>query len=130
MTEKFDILSCSEQEMAEYLTKAGQPTYRAKQVYKWLHCGVGFDEMTNLPKALREYLKENAVIRTPSVEEKFVSKDGTVKYLLRLLDGELNYIVVRVDLGSDNGFGVLYFSLYHTYRTESKGCKVEVFRSC
>ncbi len=96
MTEKFDILSCSEQELTEYLTKAGQPTYRAKQVYKWLHSGVGFDEMTNLPKALREYLKENAVIRTPSVEEKYVSKDGTVKYLLRLLDGELIEAVFMV----------------------------------
>lgn len=96
MTEKFDILSCSMQELTEYLSNAGHPAYRAKQLFKWLHCGAQFDEMTNLPKALREQLKENAIIRTPSVEEKFTSKDGTVKYLLRLFDGELIEAVFMV----------------------------------
>ncbi len=89
MTEKFDILSCTEAELSEYLVSMSQPSYRAKQLFKWLHSGCGFDEMSNLPKQLREHLKENVIIKTPVVEKKFVSKDGTVKYLLKLFDGEL-----------------------------------------
>lgn len=89
MTEKLDILSCDEGELEGYFKQISQPSYRAKQVFKWLHSGCGFDEMSNLPKQLREYLKENAIIKTPDVEKKFVSKDGTVKYLLKLFDGEL-----------------------------------------
>ncbi|MBR6644795.1 MAG: 23S rRNA (adenine(2503)-C(2))-methyltransferase RlmN [Clostridia bacterium] len=89
MAELFDILSCSKAEIEQYLTSVGEPKYRAKQIFTWLHSGKSFDEMTNVPKSLREQLKENAIIRAPEIEEKYVSRDGTVKYLLRLFDGEL-----------------------------------------
>ncbi len=89
MAELFDILSCSKAEIEQYLTSVGEPKYRAKQIFTWLHSGKSFDEMTNVPKSLREHLKENAIIRAPEIEEKYVSRDGTVKYLLRLFDGEL-----------------------------------------
>ena len=89
MAELFDILSCSKAEIEQYLTCVGEPKYRAKQIFTWLHSGKSFDEMTNVPKSLREHLKENAIIRAPEIEEKYVSRDGTVKYLLRLFDGEL-----------------------------------------
>ncbi len=89
MSELFDILSCDQKEIEQYLTSVGEPRYRAGQIFTWLHSGKTFDEMTNVPKSLREHLKEHAIIKTPEIEEKFVSRDGTVKYLLRLFDGEL-----------------------------------------
>ena len=59
------------------------------QVFRWLHRGVeSFDGMTDLPKSLRERLKEACVLTAPQVERKQVSKlDGTIKYLWRLGDG-------------------------------------------
>ena len=68
---------------------AGQPAFRAKQVYTWLHRGVrSFDEMTDLPKALRETLAENWLLTVPEPVRRQESKlDGTVKYLWRLHDG-------------------------------------------
>ncbi len=89
MAELFDILSCNISELEEYLISINEPKYRAKQLFSWLHSGKTFDEMTNIPKKLREYLKENTLVRIPEIEEKYISCDGTVKYLLRLCDGEL-----------------------------------------
>lgn len=69
----------------------GQPSFRAKQIFTWLHkFGVdSFDEMSNLPKAMREKLAEDYYISSCKIEKKLVSKkDGTVKYLFSLCDGE------------------------------------------
>ncbi len=76
-------------ELTEALKNLGEPAFRAKQVYTWLHCGArSFDEMTNLSKALREKLAENYTITVPIVARKQVSKkDGTMKYLWELSDG-------------------------------------------
>jgi len=77
------------EEMTAFLKDLGEPAFRAKQVFQWLHRGVtSFDEMTNLSKALREKLSESCFITAPVVERKQVSKlDGTIKYLWRLRDG-------------------------------------------
>ena len=77
------------EELEAYFKELGQPKFRAMQVFRWLHQGVeSFDEMTNLPKALREKLKTDCVLTVPRVERKQVSKfDGTIKYLWRLGDG-------------------------------------------
>ena len=66
-----------------------QPAFRAKQVYTWLHKGVrSYEEMTNLPKALRDALAEQYPLRIPQVVRKQESqKDGTIKYLWQLSDG-------------------------------------------
>ena len=84
-----DIKSMTLEQQGEFLKGLGQPAFRAKQVFSWLHKGVtSFDEMTNLPKDLREQLSQTCVISHPTVERKQVSKeDGTIKYLWRLLDG-------------------------------------------
>ena len=65
-----------------------QPAFRARQIYTWLHRGVrSFDEMTDLPKALREKLAENWLLTVPEPVRRQESKlDGTVKYLWRLHD--------------------------------------------
>ena len=76
-------------EMQALFKELGQPAFRAKQVYTWLHKGVrGYGEMTNLPKALRETLEEKYPLHIPQVVRKQASqKDGTIKYLWQLSDG-------------------------------------------
>ena len=73
-------------ELAEILKALGQPAFRAKQVYSWLHRGVrSYEEMTNLPQALRAALAEKYPILPPKVLRKQESqKDGTIKYLWQL----------------------------------------------
>ena len=84
-----DLKSMTMEEMMEYLKELGQPAFRAKQIFQWVHRGVtSFDEMTNISKALRARLQEECYITVPVVERKQVSAlDGTIKYLWRLGDG-------------------------------------------
>ena len=83
-----DIKSMTRAELAQELSGLGEPAFRAKQVFSWLHRGVRFEDMTNLPKALRERLASQYALHIPEVARKQVSaKDGTVKYLWRLRDG-------------------------------------------
>ena len=87
---KIDIRSMNIAQLTELLTELGQPKFRAAQLFKWLQSGVEtFDEMTNIPKNLREALAEKCYIANVEIERKFVSLiDGTVKYVYRLFDGE------------------------------------------
>lgn len=84
-----DIKSMTPEELAAWLKELGEPAFRAKQIFKWLYRGVAsFDEMTDLSKALRQKLKEEALLTPPTVARKQVSQeDGTIKYLWRLADG-------------------------------------------
>jgi 23S rRNA (adenine2503-C2)-methyltransferase len=70
---------------------AGQPAFRALQVYHWLHRGVSdFDEMTDLPQSFRARLADEYYIAAARIERKYCSKlDDTVKYLFRFNDGEM-----------------------------------------
>ena len=67
----------------------GEKKFRAEQIFKWLFVEKvkTFDEMTNLSKDLRKKLKENYEICNFSIVKKLVSKDGTIKYLFGLNDG-------------------------------------------
>ena len=84
-----DIKSMTQQELSQFLKELGEPAFRAKQVFTWLHRGAAsFDEMTNLSKSLREKLKERCFITAPVVARKQESRlDGTIKYLWELSDG-------------------------------------------
>lgn len=84
-----DLKSQTQEELTQTLKALGEPAFRGKQVFTWLHRGVvSFDEMSNLPKALREKLKETCVLTPPKAVRKQVSKlDGTIKYLWELGDG-------------------------------------------
>ena len=87
--EKTDLLSMFPCEVEDFCRGIGEPRFRAGQIFKWMHTGEEFDGMSNLSKALREKLKEKAVLYYPKIAEKFVSqKDGTVKYLWELYDGQ------------------------------------------
>ena len=88
-----DILSMSLEELKDFTVSLGEKSYRAGQLYRWLHleCAMTYDEMTNLPAGFRRELEEAAPLRRASIEIKQVSGiDGTRKYLFRLADG--NYI--------------------------------------
>lgn len=84
-----DIKSMTPEELTAWLKELGEPAFRAKQVLKWLYRGVtSFEEMTDLSKALRQKLEEEALLTPPTVAQKQASQeDGTIKYLWRLADG-------------------------------------------
>lgn len=84
-----DLLSLLPEELAALMTEMGEPSYRAGQIFRHLKSGTPPAEMTDLPKRLRERLGAECEWRLPTPVTKLVSaKDGTVKYLFRLLDGE------------------------------------------
>ena len=85
---KTDVLSMTLSELTEYIISLGEPRYRAEQVWGWLYKGAKFADMSNIPKTLVEKLEENAYVSAAEVKKKQVSRDGTVKYLFSLFDGE------------------------------------------
>lgn len=97
------IKSMTMEELGFVLKEMGQPAFRAKQVYTWLHKGVhSYEEMTNLPKQLRDMLAENYPICAPQVVRKQESqKDGTIKYLWELSDGNcVETVLMRYHYGN------------------------------
>ena len=98
-----NIKSMTQAEIAQLLKEMGQPAFRAKQVYTWLHKGVrSYDEMTNLPKSLRDKLAEAYPFHPPVVIRKQESqKDGTIKYLWELQDGNcVETVLMRYHYGN------------------------------
>ncbi len=93
---KADLKSMLPQELEQYMASVGQPPYRANQVFRWLSQGItDFDQMSDLPKSLRETLAQTADLGGPRIARKQVSKrDGTVKYLFGLADGNCVETVV------------------------------------
>ena len=84
-----NLKSMTLSELSQLFKEQGEPGFRAKQVYTWLHKGVrDYSEMTNLPQSLRQKLEQQYPICPPQVARKQVSQlDGTVKYLWKLSDG-------------------------------------------
>lgn len=87
---KKDIASYFLHEIEAEFAETGQPKYRAAQVYEWLQKGAGsFDEMSNLPKSIREELSKKFYISSVKLKKRLKSEiDDTVKYLYELSDGE------------------------------------------
>ena len=90
-------------ELMAVIKELGQPAFRGKQVYTWLHKGVrSYEEMSNLPQSLRASLAEKYPICPPEVVRKQESKkDGTIKYLWRLSDGNcVETVLMRYHYGN------------------------------
>jgi len=90
-------------EMTAALKELGQPAFRGKQVYTWLHKGVrSYDEMTNLPKNLRDTLAQRYPLYAPvAVRKQESQKDGTIKYLWQLQDGNcVETVLMRYHYGN------------------------------
>ena len=98
-----NLRSLTQPELAAIFKELGQPAFRSKQVFTWLHKGVrSYEEMTNLPKALRELLAEKYPIQAPKAVRKQESrKDGTIKYLWQLSDGNcVETVLMRYHYGN------------------------------
>ena len=98
-----NLRSLTQPELAAILKELGQPAFRAKQVFTWLHKGVrSYEEMSNLPKALRESLAEKYPLYTPvPVRKQESRKDGTIKYLWQLADGNcVETVLMRYHYGN------------------------------
>ena len=89
MSEKLHLLGLSRVELEDLAASFGEPKYRATQAFKALHERrlTTFDEITDLPKKLRAKLEEAADISRLTVESRYVSTDGTRRYLMKTSDG-------------------------------------------
>lgn len=98
-----DIKSMTLPELRGFFQSMGEPAFRGKQVFSWLSRGVtSFEEMSNLPAALRRRLEETCVLAAPKVARKQVSaRDGTIKYLWELADGNcIESVLMRYHHGN------------------------------
>jgi len=99
-----DIKSMTLDELKAYMTEIGEKPFRAKQIYEWIHVHLvtSYDEMTNVPKALREKLKGCAPLTTLVQEDLQISRiDGTRKYLFCLPDGNMvESVLMRYEHGN------------------------------
>lgn len=86
-----DVRGLELEELQEWFAQRGEKPFRARQVYEWLwqHRASGFDEMTNLSKALRTDLAQHFELCRLEVAHEQRSSDGTIKYGFRLADGNL-----------------------------------------
>ncbi len=98
-----NIQSMTMPEIGQLLKEMGQPAFRAKQIYTWLHKGIrSYEQMTNLPQALRQELAARHPLCAPKVVRKQQSqKDGTIKYLWELSDGNcVETVLMRYHYGN------------------------------
>ena len=86
---KSDLRSLSSEQILELVTSLGQPKFRAKQIEEWIWSkgATSFDQMSNLPKTLREELSKQVTLAGAEQIVRKVSEDGSRKYLLRYPDG-------------------------------------------
>ncbi len=91
VVEKKNIRNLSVEELKKFLIAAGEPGFRAKQVsdWLWMKSARDFDEMSNLPKALREKLKEQFAVNAATVHQSQYSSDKTIKNTFKLSDGNI-----------------------------------------
>ena len=97
------LKSMTAAEIGQVLKELGQPAFRAKQVFSWLHKGVkSYEQMSNLPKALRDTLEEKYPLHIPKVVRRQESKkDGTIKFLWQLADGNcVETVLMRYHYGN------------------------------
>ncbi|MCG6887189.1 MAG: 23S rRNA (adenine(2503)-C(2))-methyltransferase RlmN [Proteobacteria bacterium] len=89
VSSRVNLLDLDRQGLIAFFTKLGEKPFRASQVLKWIYqCGVDdFDAMTNLSKSLRDTLHNEAEIRFPEIVSEQQSEDGTIKWLLRIDNG-------------------------------------------
>ena len=91
MQAKKNLLGCSLESLETFFLEINEPKFRAKQLLKWIHQKgiIDFDLMTDLNKDLRNKLKSISYVKPPSIHEKHISEDGTIKYLIELESGSM-----------------------------------------
>ena len=89
MEKAIHLTGLSQTELSSLVEELGEPSFRARQIFGALHKRRlrSFDEMTDLPKDFRVRLKERAVCASLTIESRYLSEDGTRRYLMRTHDG-------------------------------------------
>ena len=101
--EKKCLSSLTLEQLTTLVKEMGQPGFRAKQIFHWIHqkLATDFSQMTDQPKKLLAQLEEAYYIAAPVIERRQQAKDGTVKYLLRMADGNcIETVVMRYNYGN------------------------------
>src|SRR5688572_20363333 len=82
------LVGLSQSGLVSFIGNLGEPAYRGRQIFAALHHRRlrSFDEMTDLPKNLRQKLNETAAAETLTVESRYVSEDGTRRFLMKTHD--------------------------------------------
>ena len=90
MEERVDLMGLSLEELKEVVSSLGEASFRAKQIFNWIYDKKvkDFSKMSNLSKSFREKLTDKAYISQLEVIASQESKDGTIKYLFELEDGQ------------------------------------------
>ena len=110
------------------LTELVKPSFRAKQIYGWLYhqYAENFDDMKNIPKAMKEELSQKYVINPMKIVRKETSSDGTIKYLFELQDGktvEAVWLKMK-DAQYDENNTLIQEAKYSICVSTQVGCKV------
>ncbi|HKP73869.1 MAG TPA: 23S rRNA (adenine(2503)-C(2))-methyltransferase RlmN, partial [Pyrinomonadaceae bacterium] len=89
MNQAIHLTGLNQAELSEFVGAAGEPQYRARQLFGALHRRRlrSFEEMTDLPKNFRATLETRATAATLTVESRYISEDGTRRYLMKTHDG-------------------------------------------
>lgn len=121
---KPSLLDFTQKELALLI----KPAFRAKQIYGWLyhHYASSYDEMKNIPKALKEELSQKYLLDPLKIVKKEESSDGTIKYLLELQDGktmEAVWLKMKDELIDESG-NVYQEAKYTICVSTQVGCKV------
>ncbi len=121
---KPSLLDFTQQELLEQI----KPAFRVKQIFGWLYhnYATDFDDMKNIPKALKEELAQKYVVNPLKIVRKEESSDGTIKYLFELQDGktvEAVWLKMKDTLHNDAG-EVIQEAKYTICVSTQVGCKV------
>ena len=105
-----------------------KPAFRVKQIYGWLyhHYAENFEDMKNIPKALKEELSEKFIVNPLSIVNKEESSDGTIKYLLQMQDGKtMEAVWLKMKDQQIDESGNIYQEAKYTICVSTQvGCKV------
>ncbi len=134
MNKKIDLRNYTLDELEDLVIDLGDKKFRAKQVLSWVHKGIEeIDEMNNIPKTLREKLKEVSYLKNMDILKVLKSKiDNTRKYLLILKDGNIiesvlmkykhgNTVCVSTQVGCKMGCGFCASTLDGVVRNLTAG---------
>jgi len=110
------------------LTELVKPSFRAKQIYGWMYhqYAQDFDEMKNIPKAMKEELGKKYLVNPMKIVRKEESSDGTIKYLFELQDGktvEAVWLKMK-DAQMDENGELIHEAKYSICVSTQVGCKV------
>lgn len=89
MSEKSILLDFSYEEILNLIVERGEKKFRAGQIFKWLHLGKEFSEMTDISKPFRQDLENNFIAQPVKMIKALKSVDGTEKFLFLLTDGNV-----------------------------------------